>query len=232
MLNKNGYDLINTILEKSLIPLSFEQITEKLENKGEDKIVLLDTRDVAEVCNGFIPGSIAISLKTNYATWAATLFTPHTKIILITEIGKEKESIVRLARVGLENIIGYLDGGFASYISKDLKIEKLNNIMVSVEVVEGLKSNNKTIIDCREKGEWESSGIIEGSIPCQLSQLENNLGKIPVTGELYLLCRSGQRSVISATILKSLGFENDMTNLAGGAGKLMESNYKFSTYSL
>ncbi len=110
-------------------------------------IVCLDSRTPKDFENGFIPGTLSLPLSMNFAIWAGTLFLPDTKFFIIAEPGKEKETIIRLARIGYDQIVGVLDGGFESYRASGKKIEKLNKISAAS------LTHDHPIIDVRNPGE-------------------------------------------------------------------------------
>lgn len=227
LLNKKGYDSSKDILDRSLKSLSLEEFEKVISNP---EVVILDNRDVENVVKGYIPNSIAISLKATFATWVATLFPSSTKFVVVTETGKEKESIIRLARVGLEHVIGYLEGGFKAWQDAGKEVWTIDSFEGS-DIIPDVIKNKDIIVDVREKGEWESSGVYPNSHLNALSKLEENLDKIPKEGDLYLLCRSGQRSVMAATILKKKGFKNKMINVYGGLLKLLEGGHQPEPYT-
>lgn len=228
MCNKIGYEQIDTILEKTMKPLSVENV--KQLSVDDPKIVILDSRDVDVVTKGFVPRSIGVTLKATYAILVGTLFKPETKFIIVCESGKERESILRLCRIGYDNVIGYLDGGFKSWVDANEPIETLDNPDVN-EIYEDLIKDNKTIIDVREKGEWENTGVIPNCILSALNSFESNLDNIPEKNDLFIICNSGRRSVIAATLLKRLGYKNHITNLNYGIGKLVENGRKLEPYN-
>jgi hydroxyacylglutathione hydrolase len=212
--NKTGYDSMTSVLERSLVPLSLEQFKKF---KEDSKVVILDTRDANVVSNGFIPDSILISLKMTYAIWIGTLFSHDTKFIIVAEPGKEKESIIRMARVGFENVIGYLEGGFDTWAKNEKEISKFETKDLDLNNL-----SNISLFDVREKGEW-SRGVIENSNLIALSQLEQNLDKIPKDKDIHLMCQGGLRSVIAISILKKNKFQNNLINVNGGCGRVVNA---------
>jgi glyoxylase-like metal-dependent hydrolase (beta-lactamase superfamily II)/rhodanese-related sulfurtransferase len=234
MLNKRGPNFISTLLEKCLKELTYNEFIEELK---KENLIAIDTREVDIVCKGFIPGSVSITLTTNYASWVGTLFSLEQKYLIICEKGKETESIIRLARIGYENIIGYFY--FENWIANESNIESVENIDITniiknlIENDNEFENNNRLVIDVREKGEWENTGIIPNSVTCALSQIHFSDLEVLKNKELYLLCRSGQRTLIYASILKKNGFKNKMTNLRGGISKILNNSHiKLNNYKL
>jgi hydroxyacylglutathione hydrolase len=211
MMNKTGYNSVADIL-KNALSLSLQQFKKYRE---DNSIIVLDTRDANVVCNGYIPNSVLINLKMSFAIWIGTLFSPDTRFIIVAEPGKEKEAIIRMTRVGFENILGYLDEGFETWAKSEKEIAKFESRDLDIN---NLK--NICLFDVREKGEWVK-GVIEGSNLLSLSQLENNLDKIPKDKELHFMCQSGMRSVIAISMLKRHQFPNNLVNVTGGCSKVV-----------
>jgi hydroxyacylglutathione hydrolase len=214
MKNKTGYNSVPDILEKALVPLSLEEFKK---HKADETIIVLDTRDANVVCNGYIPESILINLKMSYAIWIGTLFSPETKFVIVAEPGKEKESIVRMTRIGFENILGYLEGGFDTWVKNGGEVAKFENKDLDIN---NLK--NIYLFDVREKGEW-ARGVVEGANLISLSQLEHNLDKIPKDKELHFMCQSGMRSVVAISMLRRHKFPNNLVNVTGGCLKVVNA---------
>ena len=226
MLNKTGCSHLEKIIENSNKKISLEEFDKIILN--DKNIITLDTRDTDDVCLGLIPNSISITLKTNYATWVGTLFSPDQKFILVAEKGTEIESISRLARIGYENILGYLEGGFDAWKNSGREITSVANLEIEEVIekaLEDTKNGNSIILDVREKGEYESTGTLPNSLLIPLSKIENlkigeelekifgNASEGNKTKDIYLLCRSGNRTLIAASFLKNYGIKNNLINL-------------------
>ncbi len=126
-INKEGYESLDKVVAKGLTPFTVKQVKNLL--KENDELILLDTRNASEFTQGFVPGSVSIGLEGRFAEWAGSLLPFDRDILLISEPGKEEESIVRLARVGFDKIVGYLEGGFQSW--KD--IEERFDMIIDIE---------------------------------------------------------------------------------------------------
>ncbi|MCC6722513.1 MAG: MBL fold metallo-hydrolase [Bacteroidia bacterium] len=218
LLNKNGYDSLDSVLMKGLNKLSTDQV----ENLIKDGTLIIDSRNPLEFENGFIPGSVNIGLEGQFAIWAATLFELDRKIILVTDIGKEQESILRLARVGFDNILGYLEGGFGSWQQSDKKTDILISVYPEELGLEQRHGKNIEIIDVRKKAEFEQ-GNVANAINITLSELQNQLDKIDNQKNLYIYCQRGYRSVIASSILKLNGYLK-VNNLYGGFEEIKKDN--------
>ena len=123
-INKEGYSNLDKIKAKSLQSLTLDEFKEKIKNNA----IILDTRNPDDFTNGFIPGSLFIGLKGRFAEWAGSLLPFDKPVVLITEEGKEEETVIRLARVGFENVEGYLAGGFETWKNAGEEIDLVINV--------------------------------------------------------------------------------------------------------
>lgn len=181
-------EAVDNILERSLHYMGLDEALAE----QKSGTLFMDTRDVKIFEQGFIPGSMSISLATNFASITGSILPPHTKFIIVASQGKEGESIIRLTRIGFDNIVGVLDGGFEVYEAAGLPVDKLNHI-----APEDLTSD-KYIVDVRNPGEF-AAGSVKGSINVPLSQIADLFSKddktlkekIPEEGAVYITCQSG-----------------------------------------
>jgi hydroxyacylglutathione hydrolase len=155
---------------------------------------------------GFMPNSINIGIEGNFAMWVGEMIADIKQpILLVTEVGKEEEAIIRLSRVGYDNAIGYLEGGFESWKNAGKEVDKVNRI--STEEFAAQYSSNPVIIDVRKKSEFDSEHVV-GAINIPLNEMNNHLAEIPKDKPFILHCAGGYRSMIAAAILKQRGWEN------------------------
>ena len=215
-INSQGYDSMEEVYSKGLIPLSCSSFKEKEANGAW----ILDTRASTVFPTGFVPGSINIGLDGRYAEWAGTLLPLKQELILVTELGKEKESITRLARVGIDNIVGYLDGGFEAWAKAGGEVDLIIDIDTDEFAMDFPHDPKMEVIDVRKKAEFEA-GHVKGAINIPLDTLVDPLKVAMVDDEknLYVHCQGGYRSVIAASILKKHGF-NNLRNILGGYAKI------------
>ena len=209
-LNKEGYKNIDDIIKTSAKPLSvidFELIA------NETDAIILDVRHQSEFIKGFIPQSIFIGIDGGFAPWVGALIKDiQQPILLVTPQGKEADTIIRLSRVGFDNVLGYLDGSFASWKKMDKEVDTLES--VSVDVLEQKINESALVFDVRKPGEFASEHIkIAESTP--LDFLNNHISEFPKKKKFYVHCAGGYRSVIAASILKARGFHN-VIDVAGG----------------
>ena len=229
VLNKKGYESIEKVLERCNKGINPKELDKYLNSEDfkNGNIVLLDTRDFLIANKAFIKGSVIIPLKITYAIWTATLFKPDTKFILITDKGKEKESIFRLSRVGYDQTLGYLEGEIEEY--QKYKNEQITSVqMPSQNEIKVLIDNKKVfLIDVREITEVELSGKIEYSVNYPLSQLTNYIEELRKNDKpIGLSCKTGGRASLAASILVKNDFKGKDIYVLGGFDSLKDSGLK------
>lgn len=203
VMNIQGYESLDTIMErgkKVLDPVAFEMLA------NETHALVLDTRSPADFAQGFIPNSINIGLDGNFAMWVGEMITDiKQEILLVTESGREEEAIIRLSRVGYDNTIGYLEGGFEAWRNSAHEVDAVNRM--NPEEFEKAYQSQPLIIDVRKRSEFDSEHVI-GAINVPLNEINQHLSMFPKEEEFILHCAGGYRSMIAASILKSRGYDN------------------------
>ena len=209
-LNKEGYQNIDDVIENSAKPLSVEAFEI---HANETDALILDVRHQSEFIKGFIPQSIFIGLGGTFAPWVGALVKDIKQpILLVTPEGEEEATIIRLSRVGFDNVLGYLEGSFNAWKKSGKEIDTLRS--VSADVLEEKIKENAMVFDVRKPGEYESEHIkIAESTP--LDFLNNHIAEFPKEKDFYIHCAGGYRSVIAASILKARGYHN-VIDVAGG----------------
>ncbi|HVX51671.1 MAG TPA: rhodanese-like domain-containing protein, partial [Chitinophagaceae bacterium] len=216
-INKEGYESLEMLLQKSLEPLTvsaFKQLIKK------DDIIMLDTRNGALFMQGFVPGSISIGLEGRFAEWAGTLLPFDKTIVLVTEEGQEKESAIRLARVGFQLFGGYLQGGFEAWKKSGEEIDIIIDVDAD-EVAMDLPFDEKmVIVDVRKEAEFDD-GHIKDAVNIPLTALTDPGSMAPINDDdnLYVHCAGGYRSIIACSLLKRQGIHN-LRNINGGFAAL------------
>lgn len=230
-LSKNQYE---TCLEESNKPITVEHLMEMMNKK--DNFLIIDTRFPFNEVKEFIPGSILISLKSLFTVWSGALINNLNSIILICKEGNELNVIKRLLRLGIFNIMGFLEGGFESYSASYEEFCKKNNLQVEDYKPKTFKfiSENKTvnyvfnqeyqILDVREKIE-QVKNPIANSINIPLTSINDEYKNLSKTQTLYIGCKTGIRSAIAYSILANNGF-NNIYVLEGGFSKISEKGVK------
>ncbi len=185
----------------------------KLQKEGA---VVVDTRPAMEFAVAHVPGSVHIALTGQYASWAARMLGLDTKLILSCEDAEHvRESQLRLARVGIENVVGYLEGGVLGWIQGGFELDYIPHLTVQdFEELREKEPERIAVLDVREPGEV-ASGTIPGSITIPLGKLQERLGELDRGKLLVVNCKGGYRSSIATSILRRAGFV-DIANLIGG----------------
>jgi len=223
-INKEGYETLNAIMEKALVPLSVEDF--KILTKKEE-VIILDTR-VAEIfVQGFIPSSVFIGLEGRFAEWAGSLLPFNQPIVLVTASGKEKETITRLARVGFENIKGFLNGGFDAWKNEGGRIDMIINVEADEVAMDIPFDENLIIADVRKETEF-ADGHIKEAVNIPLIDLIDpaSMANFEDHHNIYVHCAGGYRSVIAVSLMKRQGIHN-LRNIEGGWKKMIELKDKF-----
>ena len=216
-LNQEGYLDFSSVLKQSLNPLSFIEF----KNLINDNTVILDVRNQNTFKKGFIPGSIFIGLNGAFAPWVGSIIKDiSTKLLLVCDEGQEQETIMRLSRVGFDNCLGYLDGGFSTWQNNDSKydtIETIDSDSLS-KIIDDIN-----LIDVRKLSERDN-GYLSASKSIPLDDFENELSEINSDEKNYIHCAGGYRSVIACSILKRSGYES-VVDVAGGFSSIRKSNF-------
>ncbi len=215
-INKNGYDSIDSIIKKNTIALSIEAF----EFQMQQGAMVLDTRIADHFEKGFIPGALNIGLNGMFAVWVGTLIDINMPLILITDIGKEEESVLRLARVGYENVLGYLDGGIATWENAGKSIQTVNTISAE-EMTTYYGDADYTVLDVRKPSEFESEHI-KGAINIPLSDIKSRINELDKNTNYIIHCAAGYRSMMAASIMKDFEY-NKFMNVAGGWGSIKKT---------
>jgi len=231
-LNKGGYESFEKVLKKGNNPLSVEDFEIAAEETGA---LILDTRSAADFHKGFVPNSINIGIKGDFAPWVGAMIVDvQQPIILVSDLGSEEEVITRLSRVGFDNVVGFLEGGFESWKNSGKEIDDIKRISAEQFVSE--YSESQKVIDVRKETEYEAEHIDEAySKP--LAYINEWVNSIDNSEHFYIHCAGGYRSMIAASILQSRGYRN-FTEIEGGFNaikkfdKVPTSNFVCQTKTL
>ena len=209
-MNKKGYTSFDEVLAKGKTALSVDEFETAAEETGA---LILDTRNAAEFYKGFIPQSINIGLKGDFAPWVGSMIVDvQQPILLVCDDCTEEETITRLSRVGFDNVLGYLKGGFESWKNSGKEIDTVHRISPE-EFAEKFNENSK-VIDVRKEGEYAAEHVNDAySKP--LAYINDWVGNINPDEHFFLHCAGGYRSMIAASILQARGYRN-FTEVEGG----------------
>jgi rhodanese-related sulfurtransferase len=223
-LNKSGYDNIDDVMKRGLTSLNPEQF-EMLAN--DTNAIILDTRNAEEFSKGFIPNSINIGLDGQFAPWVGAML-PDVKqeILIIADNGREEETVSRLARVGYDYVLGYMEGGFQSWSNENRElntVERHDASDVNNFILKGFR-----VIDVRKPAEFQAEHVLDAmNIP--LDFINESMAEFPKNEDFVLHCAGGYRSMIAASILKSRGFDN-FIEIRGGFNSILKSDVKTTQF--
>ena len=203
-MNKKGYESIDSVVNNGMRALAvsaFEVAAESTE------AVILDTRKPADFAMGFIPRSINIGIDGQFAPWVGSVIGDvKLPILLITDAGREEETVIRLSRVGFDNILGHLAGGFASWKTKGKDIDTVNRI-TAAQFESEVNLAEDTVVDVRKESEYRAEHVDE-AYNKPLDNINDWFMAINDQEPFYIHCAGGYRSMIAASILKARGIHN------------------------
>jgi len=223
-MNKEGYSDIDEVIKKGTHALSPEAFEAAANETGA---VVLDVRSVEDFVKGHVPRSIFIGIDGGFAPWVgALLMDVQQEILLVVEPGREEETITRLSRVGFDNTIGYLEGGFEAWKKAAKEYDTVNQ--VTAETFKAEHQSEAKVFDVRKPGEYISEHVLEAE-NTPLDYLNDHLSELPSEGKFFIHCAGGYRSMIAASILKSRGIHN-FVDIAGGFSAIKEAGVNVSDY--
>ena len=212
MMNKMGYSSFDDALNSGNKGLSLSDFKTQVENGA----LILDVRNQTDFVKGFIPNSLFIGLDGTFAMWVGALIEDiHQKIVLVVDEGRSEEAVTRLARVGYDNAVGYLEGGINAY-TKELSTIK------SISAAQYATLENTSTIDVRKPGEYLSEHVLD-AIHHPLDYMLSELDKIETSMQHHIHCAGGYRSVIAISLLMQQGY-TDLVNVEGGYDAIKETS--------
>ena len=225
MINKTGYEALDTVMKRGTIPLDVETFESMANHEGA---LVLDTRNREDFVEGFIPNSIFIGLDGTFAPWVGTLVIDiNQPILFIAHEGYEEEVVTRLARVGYDNILGFLKGGIAAWKASGKEIDTIESIEPEEFVDKSKADSGLNVIDSRRPTEYASEHLeIAQSFP--LDYVNQNMEEVDPQKEYHVYCAGGYRSVILCSILKSRGYEK-VVNIIGGFDELKKRDVNMAS---
>ena len=226
MMNKMGYDSIDDIRKRGVQPLSARAFKTAWES---EEALVIDTRNRTEFGKAFIPGSIYFGLDGDFAKWVGALITDLMQpILFIADKGKEEEVVTRLARVGYDNPIGYLEDGMDAWIKAGEEVDNVEEY-TAAEFAEMFTTNpDLSLLDTRKASEYNAQHLV-GAENFPLDFINRNMSQLDTGTKYYMYCGSGYRSLVAASILKTRGYDQ-VVNITGGWKDLAASNLKKSEF--
>ncbi|MDX1940375.1 MAG: rhodanese-like domain-containing protein [Saprospiraceae bacterium] len=225
VMNKMGYESIDTVRERGLQKLSVRAFKAAWEGEGA---LVIDARHQDEYSKAHIPGTIFIGIDDTFAPWVGALIPDlQQPILFIADSGKEEEVVTRLSRVGYDNPIGYLDGGFDAWVKAGEEIDSIPE--VTAEEFEKIYKKEKiNLLDVRRESEYNAQHIV-GAQNFPLDFINKNMSEVDRTKQYFMHCAGGYRSMIAASILKARGFEN-LINIKSGFKALQETSLPMTEF--
>ncbi len=218
-MNKKGYNSFEQVLSQGMIALNADEFEAIAESTGA---LILDTRSDKAFAKGFIPQSINIGLKGDFAPWVGSMIVDvQQAILLVTDPGTEEEAVTRLSRVGFDNVLGHLAGGFYAWNNAGKEVETIKRINVE-QFAREVKIDAHKIIDVRKETEYAAEHI-EEAYSKPLAYINDWINDIDANEHFYLHCAGGYRSMIAASILQARGYRN-FTEVEGGFNAIAQTD--------
>ncbi len=219
MMNIQGYESIDTVKERGLTPLSPADFEEQANESGA---LMLDTRNADLFEKGFIPNSINIGIDGSFAPWVGAMIKDvNQPILIIADEGREEEVVTRLSRVGFDNTIGFLKGGFDAWKQSGREVDTVISIDVKEFAEQHTENKEIEIVDVRKASEYQSEHVIDAkNVP--LDYINENFMQLSKDKKYFVHCAGGYRSMIFISILKARGYDN-LINIKGGFKDIKES---------
>ncbi len=216
-MNKQGYEHLDSIIERACLPISVQDFEDLANKTGA---IILDVRNQLDFMQGHIPNSIFIGIDGGFAPWVGALIKDvKHPILLVAPENREAEVIMRLSRVGFDNTLGFLVGGIASWQNAGKEIDTMQT--VSAHTLKEALEKEMPIFDVRKQGEFSAAHVPKAS-HTPLGFINDYLALFPDASPFYLYCAGGYRSVIAASILKSRGIHGGI-NVTGGFTSIKEA---------
>lgn len=218
LMNKNGYESLDVVYKRGMVALSpdaFEAIA------NETAALILDTRAPQTFKDAFVPNSINIGIDGSFAPWVGALIVDLKQpIILVTDEGRAKEVVTRLARVGYDNVLGYLEGGLEAWKEAKKEVDQITSI-AATNFEQQLTKQSLNVLDVRKPNEYKSEHIVDAA-NFPLDYVNDNIETLDRDKTYHIHCAGGYRSMITSSILKARGFHN-LVEIAGGFKAIAET---------
>jgi glyoxylase-like metal-dependent hydrolase (beta-lactamase superfamily II)/rhodanese-related sulfurtransferase len=217
-LNKAGCEGIDQVLQRGLTPLTVEAFAGVAAREG---VLVLDTRRPEVFARGFVPGAVNIGLDGSFAPWVGALVPDlRQPLLLVTEPGREAETVTRLSRVGYDQATGYLAGGFDAWREAGRPVDSVPSVPAETFAAR-YREAAPVVVDVRKPAEF-AAGHLPGALSLPLDFLHENLAHFPKDQPVYVHCAGGYRSMITCSVLKARGWDN-VTDVAGGFAAMVRA---------
>ena len=217
-MNKKGYESVDVVMGNGMRALSVEEFEAAAETMDA---VMLDTRGAGDFSKGFVPRSINIGIDGQFAPWVGSVIGDvKTPLLLITDEGREMETVTRLTRVGFDNLLGHLSGGFTSWKASGKEVDTVNRISADQFAAE-VKVGESKVVDVRKESEYRAEHVDE-AYNKPLDFVNDWFTKVADGEDFFVHCAGGYRSMIAASILKARGIHN-FKEVEGGFGAIAKT---------
>jgi len=210
VLNARERPTLEGVLEREVKALPLDRV---LDLRAEGAAIL-DTRDPADYEGAHLLGAINVGLGGSYATWCGTLIDRERPVVLVTARGHEQEAALRLGRIGLDIVAGYLDGGMEALVGHDELVGRVERVTAAVLAEQLEEPDPPLLLDVRTEREWREKRIA-ASTNIPLTRLAQRMGELPRERPIVVHCASGYRAAIAASLLLAAGFDQ-VADLVGG----------------
>jgi len=217
-INKEGYESLDEVLEQGLKPLSIDEVKQAI----KENAVIVDTRPAEVFTHGFIPGSVFLGLEGRFAEWAGSLLPFDQAMIIVTDPGKEKETIIRLARVGFDKVKGFVNGGFDAWKNAGEETDMIIEVEADELAMDIPFDDRLVVVDVRKPAEF-AEGHVKNALNIPLNDMTDpaNLAMMEEDQNIYVHCLGGYRSLIATSLMKRQGIHN-LRNVQGGWNSIKE----------
>ncbi len=224
-MNKGVIVSVDEVKERGLRALAPEEFELVAETEGA---LVLDTRGAQTFKDGFVPRSINIGIKGDFAPWVGAMI-PDVKqpLLIVADEGNEEEVVTRLARVGYDNVFGFLKGGIAAWRSAGKEVDTIESISAD-EFAQRLKKDKLHVVDVRKESEFAAEHV-DGAHHASLQYINEHLARVSKDEPNYIHCAGGYRSMVAASLLKARGYHN-VIDVAGGFNAIKKTDVKVTDY--
>ncbi len=209
IINRTGYDSIETVMERNVKAMSPNEFEQEMKAGA----IVLDARNADEFEKGFVKSAVNIGLDGSFAVWVGTLIDIKQRMLVVAPVGRERETILRLARVGYENVAGYLEGGFEAWLNANKPTDFVKSYTAQ-EFAAKFENTNTNVLDVRRTNEFELGHVV-GAVNEPLRDLPNQMAKLAKDKSWFVHCAGGYRSMVAISLMKAAGF-NNACNVYGG----------------
>jgi hydroxyacylglutathione hydrolase len=224
-MNKKGYESFENVFNNGMRALNAAEFEAAAETSGA---LILDTRDSGDFYKGFVPQSINIGIKGDFAPWVGALVADVKQpILLITEPGMEAETVTRLTRVGFDSILGHLEGGFAAWLESGKEVDTVDRITAE-QFANVVNTESDQVVDIRRESEYAAEHV-ENAYSKPLAYINEWVKDINPAEHFFIHCAGGYRSMIAASILQARGYRN-FTEIEGGFKSISETKVPRTDY--